>query len=727
MVDGRHWIAGRGPVPCDCMFIAEMPSYDSLSALRAYVGESECMVLQYAADAGIDPANVYLTYAVKYIPRGKKPPKSQDYKRCKPLLNEEIRRVNPKLIVAMGTSPLKMLFDNRYKITDYRGCVMPLPGNPECKVVTTFAANYIVRNAHMESAYRKDWENAGAIHKGTAHVKEDIQYTVVNKVADLRALVDRLIQDPQWLSLDCEWHGVTWMAPDRYVRTVQFNVEPGENYIVEFYSEGVTPGGEVWKPEYRKQEMDDPDGAMLELKRLFEHPNISVYGQNIISDGEWLLTYNIDIRPRTVYDTMLGEYLLNELGPCGLDTLSCKYTPYGRYDEPLLTWMKHHPKETVYGFGGIPRALILPYGAKDVEAPRMIMEKQLPLLGKMLEPRGKYPSLFQTTMDTQRNVYELELTGMKADVDRLRLISEAYITRLAELENQAKLFAAAQGMAEFNYRSTDDVRHLLFDVLKLIPIKTTDNKSWSKYIMGLSPEEQAEARSSTDKTSMMILQKQHPICKQLLQIKRLDTIVKTFLKEDEEADEQSRGGGLMAKIWPDGRFHTRFSQLSDTGRFKHRKPNSANYPKKGETYMEEIFGKGKVPPAMRSVVVPTDDDHVIMEADFIQAELFVLAGLSGDDGMMDSLRTPGKDMHDKTAVDSFGLKILNERGVELTSDDLVLIYKELNNKKYFDKFMESLTYVDQSGRRMSRKLFKNGIRVSAKNLNFGIPLKPWRN
>lgn len=718
IVDGHRWIIGRGNLPADVMFIYETPDFVSRDAMVAYMGEPENRILGFAAQAGIDTSNAYLTYAVKYIPKGKKPAKSGDHKKCRPYLLEEIRRCQPKLIVSMGSSGLKMLFDNRYKITDYRGSVLELPEVPGCKVLVTYAPNYIARNPHMESLYLGDWKQAGDIYRGVAHVKADIKYEVHNNVKNLHQLVDTLIATPNVLSLDCEWHGKTWMDPERYIRMVQFRWDREQIAIVEFYSEGVTPEGEIWKPEYKKQEFDDIPGGWRELKRLFEHPNIKIMGHNVIADGEWLLSYGIDIRPRVIVDTMLNEYMLNELGPFGLDALSCKYTPYGKYDSEVTTWINHHKDECADGFGPVPRPMLLPYAAKDVEVPALAAEKQLPLMTYTFKARGIYPSLFQTTMDTQRNIYEMELTGMRVDLERLQLMANAYIPKLGDLENKLKLFAASIGMEEFNYRSVEQVRTLLFEKLKLTPIKTTDDKEWAKAILSLGREDQKEVAASTDKTSLMILQGKHPAVKQLLNIRRVDTIVKTFLKEDEEADENSRGGGLFAKIWPDGRFHTRFSQLTDTGRFKHRRPNSSNFAKKAEGYLKEIFGD-QMPPPLRTVVIPSDG-YVIMEADFKQAELFVLAWLSDDKNMKEALTTPGKDLHDNTAISSFDLRIFNANGVELTADDMVRIAKTIDNQELFEEhFLPTLTYQMPDGKTLTRKQFKSGIRISAKNINFG--------
>lgn len=134
--------------------------------------------------------------------------------------------------------------------------------------------------------------------------------------------------------------------------------------------------------------------------------------------------------------------------------------------------------------------------------------------------------------------------------------------------------------------------------------------------------------------------------------------------------------------------------------------------------MEEIFGgKDKTPESIRTVVVP-EDGCVLMEADFKQAELFVLAYLSGDQTMRDTLTTPGKDMHDMTAITSFGLVVLGPDNKPI--DEQILLDLAAKDEEKFKELQSQLIYVDQQGKRMTRSVFKNTLRISSKNLNFGV-------
>ena len=147
----------------------------------------------------------------------------------------------------------------------------------------------------------------------------------------------------------------------------------------------------------------------------------------------------------------------------------------------------------------------------------------------------------------------------------------------------------------------------------------------------------------------------------------------------------------------------------------------------GPQLLAEIFGEGAGFPTLKSVIVPPPG-HVFMEADWKQAEMFALAALSGDRTMMDALNTPGKDLHDLTAITAFKISVVDANGVPVPEDYLLgLAAKDV--EKYgtcegheFEAVQGKLFYLNQRGKALSRKEFKSTLRVSSKSLNFGIPL-----
>ena len=714
--EGKIWLRGHGKLPAKYLVIGERPGRHEMKEKKVFVGPANELMFNRMTMLGFEMTDAYFTNAVKYMIPANKSVTAKDLKSGRAMLEEEIRRVNPQVIVCLGANALKQVAGKDMNLNLVRGEFIAHPTLPGVQIFTLHNPAYLMRNAEAVPAFEKDIEKLVQHQRGELVAKDTVDYGCINTVSTLRAFKDWLFATyPRpLLVIDMEWNGKTWMDPQRFIRTVQIGYDWGKAVIIEVHD------------EQGKPLIDDEAGMWQVLKELLEDPRVDIAGHNVISDGEWLLSYGIDIRPRVVWDTMLAEYLLNETGPWDLGEVAVKYTNYGRYFLSVELWVKKNANLCRHGYGPVPRELLYPYGAIDVDAPRRAMEKQAPLIAeRFMQRRGiqqQYPSLWDTTMRTQQLIYELEQTGMLVDKTRLEELINAYQGVRANLLGVITTEAATHGYVDFSPTSTDDVRKLLFNVLQLPPVKTTAGKAWTDAAGNQGMDNDTEQRASTDKTVLEILQDHDPIVKHILQFRRIDTACKTWLRHaEEDEDEASKGGGIPAKIWPDGRLHAHFSQLAETGRFRHSKPNVANWPKKAEGYMEEIFGKGKVPPQIRTIIVPPPG-YVLMEGDFVQAELFVLAALSGDQSMMSALTTPGRDLHDLTAITAFRLQVLGPDGEVVPEQAIVDLAARCGaGSKEFKSFMKQLRYRDTKGRVMTRDEFKETIRVSAKNVNFGIP------
>jgi len=741
VIDDLKWIKGIGQLPAEYMIVGERPGNEEVTTGNLFTGPAGLEILfptmdkagfQYLKEgvasckhvaARAEDYAIYMTNAVKFCPPAKRAVNASDLKVCRPCLEEEMKRCAPKVIVCLGAKSLTAVMGRGHNLSDYRGSFVKHPTLPDTEVFTTYNPAFILRNPERQVDYDRDWKLLTDRQLGREVERDTMNFMVLQSVAQIRAFKQHLFDTypNPFLMIDCEWDGATWMSPDRYIRTVQLGFELGQAVVIEFFDEGVVPEGESWTHDCRGNVMDDHDAAWAEIKLILEDERVDIGGQNVIADGEWLLSYDIDVRSRVVYDTMLAEHDICETGPFALEDLTIKYTNIGHYELPVKEWVKEHKKICKHGYGPVPRDLLLPYSAWDVDAPRRIAIKQAPELQQFREPRGKYPSLWETDMDTQHTLYEIERTGMLIDKERLAHLTKDYTEVLTQLASRAKLMAHNEGVVDFNFRSQPQVASLLFDNLGLTPIKTTKGKAWTDHMQNQPREAQALYSPCTDMNTLEILQEKHPFVKVMADIRRVDQARKTWLRDPSpDFDEATSGGGIIAKIWVDGRIHPRFSQLAETGRFKTSKPNCQNWPKRAEGYIWKIFetfGKER-PDQIRTIVIPKPG-HFLMEADFVQAELFVLAALSGDEVMWGTLTTPGKDMHDMTAISSFHLSVLGPDGNPMPEDYLLTLAKD--DMAAFEKLQKQLMYLDLQGERMSRADFKNTIRVSAKNLNFGIP------
>ena len=125
-------VPGRGSPRARLMLVGEQPGDEEDLAGEAFVGPAG-RLLQRALDAaGIGLSGVYITNAVKHFkwePRGKrrihKTPSQKEVAACEAWLDEEIARVRPRVLVALGATALQALAGRKLSIRDARGEVLP--------------------------------------------------------------------------------------------------------------------------------------------------------------------------------------------------------------------------------------------------------------------------------------------------------------------------------------------------------------------------------------------------------------------------------------------------------------------------------------------------------------------------------------------------------------------------------------------------------------------------
>ena len=166
---------------------------------------------------------------------------------------------------------------------------------------------------------------------------------------------------------------------------------------------------------------------------------------------------------------------------------------------------------------------------------------------------------------------------------------------------------------EFNINSTQQLGRILFDQLGLPPVKKT------------------KTGYSTNADVLDKLRGSHPIIQEILDYRQLTKLKSTYVD------------GLGKVIGPDGRIHTCFQNtVTATGRLSSTEPNLQNIPIRTElgAQLRKMF----VAPAGR----------VLVDADYSQIELRLLACMAGDQAMIDGFNS-GEDIHRITASQVFGV------------------------------------------------------------------------
>ena len=204
---------------------------------------------------------------------------------------------------------------------------------------------------------------------------------------------------------------------------------------------------------------------------------------------------------------------------------------------------------------------------------------------------------------------DLELTGIRIDVPRLRRLSEEIGKQIDALLQE--IYQLAGG--EFLPASTQQLAEVLYKKLQLPVLK------------------RGKTGPSTDQEVLEELALQHPLPAKVLEHRQLTKLRSTYLD------------ALPAVIGKDGRLHTTFDQaVAATGRLSSINPNLQNIP-----IRTPIGAK------IREAFIP-EGGWRLLSADYSQIELRVLAHISGDEVLRASFLS-GEDLHARTAGETFGV------------------------------------------------------------------------
>ena len=232
-----------------------------------------------------------------------------------------------------------------------------------------------------------------------------------------------------------------------------------------------------------------------------------------------------------------------------------------------------------------------------------------PVLTGRLKELGMW-ELYQTVeMPLCPVLAEMEQEGFLIDRKALAEFGDMLSGRIQTA--QKNIFDLAG--EEFNINSTQQLGRILFDQLGLPPVKKT------------------KTGYSTNADVLDKLRGSHPIIGEILEYRQLTKLKSTY------AD------GLGKVIAPDGRIHTCFQNtVTATGRLSSTEPNLQNIPIRTElgAQLRKMF----VAPAGR----------VLVDADYSQIELRLLACMAGDRAMIDGFNS-GEDIHRITASQVFGV------------------------------------------------------------------------
>jgi len=158
--DATQTVFGEGKARAKLMFVGEQPGDSEDRKGHPFVGPAGTLLRKAMLEAGIEPADVYVTNAVKhfkYIWRGKRrihnKPRRIEIRACSPWLESEIKVVKPDLVVALGATAAQALLGPSFRLTQHRGKVTSSQLAP--RVIATVHPSSILRAPDDETRHEE--------------------------------------------------------------------------------------------------------------------------------------------------------------------------------------------------------------------------------------------------------------------------------------------------------------------------------------------------------------------------------------------------------------------------------------------------------------------------------------------------------------------------------------------------------------------------------------------
>lgn len=339
------------------------------------------------------------------------------------------------------------------------------------------------------------------------------------------------------------------------------------------------------------------------IKDILEDNNIEKIGYNLKEDYLAFRPYGIKLE-NMKFDIVISEYLID----------SNTTTSYECSDIAMkYLFRKILSKEELLGKGAKAKnyqylefEVLSNYVANIINVIKDVYPKMEELLNFM-----EMTSLFyDIEMPLVEVLGEMEFIGIKVDKEKLNELGDEFKDIIKNLEKDIYEISGEK----FNINSPKQLGVILFEKLGLPVIKKT------------------KTGYSTNIDVLEKLKNESPIIDKIIEYRQFTKLNSTYVE------------GLLSIINPiDNRIHSSFNQtITTTGRISSTEPNLQNIPVRLE------IGRN-----IRKVFI-SQDNYLLVDADYSQIELRVLAHMSEDETMIEAFEN-NEDIHTKTASQVFSI------------------------------------------------------------------------
>ena len=367
----------------------------------------------------------------------------------------------------------------------------------------------------------------------------------------------------------------------------------------------------AWYVPFREE--NTPEYADI-VRPLFGDEKIAKIGQNIKFDLMVLRRLGITIRGR-MYDTMILHYLLDPESRHNMNALAEKYLNYKPIEIESL--IGKGVKQLTMDLVNVER--VKEYAAEDADVTLQLKQVLYP----MVEQIGLQHLYFEIEEPMIAVLADIEMAGVRIDSEALAVYAVELNRKLAELEAAIRTEAGEQNL---NINSARQLGEVLFGKMRIAE----------------KPKMTKTKQFCTDEDYLQSFARKHRIVDLILEYRGVKKLLSTYVEALPQLVNRTTG-----------RIHTSFNQaVTATGRLSSTNPNLQNIP------VRDDMGR-----RIRKAFIPSDDDHLLLSADYSQVELRLMAHLSGDESLIAAFEH-GEDIHSATAA-----KLFNKSLAEVTSEE----------------------------------------------------------
>jgi len=603
-----------GPEEVDIYILGEYPSERDDLMGKPFKGDSGEVLRVILEHLKIDPVKVRFGNAIQ-CKADKEGPTDIQINTCRPKVWADIKKTKPKVVIAMGNSAIKSLFNRSEPgIYGWRGNIIPLH-ELDCWVVPVFPMIKILKDGVSDNKIQ--WTKGTNYTDSLKVLREDLSivpelitvplpeirpfkivklltYQAVTSFFDMADTKDFFVFDIETIGLKPYFEHSKILTS-----AITFDGETVYTFPISYHTH--IDKKKYWTDEQEKQ-------IKSRFSDLLINPRSRKGIHNSVFEMEWAKAIlGIDIV--NIEDSMLQKYILD----CRNGTHSLDFLAFVNYG---VSW-KTYPNSIMADLTQLSIEELLDYNAKDSIWEYRLFKKQ----EKILEKDEKLNNCYREQLETARTIAQMQFDGACTNEESRDKLLKGYII---EREGIEKELLSLDSVIEFKNKygkvpalksNSKDIPIILFQIENLDSVKKTKKSG----------------KPAVDKEVLATYVGQSRFCELLLKFREYSGIEGKILK------------GYKDCIFPDGKYHTNFFPV-ETGRLSARDINLQNLDKRKH-------------PEIRQIIV-APDGYVLIIFDYAQLEARVLAALSNCRSFIEMIKK-SYDIHMDKAVEIWGQDVIN--------------------------------------------------------------------